>query len=44
MEFNVNKYVVMHVGGRDDSSTYYIKGSELTKVNYKKRFGCLDIS
>ena len=36
MEFNVDKCKVMHVGNTDDSSTYYIKGSELTNVSCKK--------
>jgi len=30
---------VMHVGNRDDSSTYCMEGSELTKVNCEKDLG-----
>ena len=28
MEFNVEKCKVMHVGNREDSSTYYMEGRE----------------
>ena len=39
MEFNVDKCKVMHVGNRDDGSTYYMEGSELTKVSCEKDLG-----
>jgi len=39
MEFNVDKCKVMHVGDTDDSSTYYMEGSELTDVTSKKDLG-----
>jgi len=39
MEFNVDNCKVMHVGNRDDSCTYYMEGSELTKVSYEKDLG-----
>jgi len=39
MEFNVDKCKVMHVGNRDDSSTYYMEGSELTRVSCEKDLG-----
>ena len=39
MEFNVDKCKVMHVGNTDDSSTYYMKGSELTDVTSEKDLG-----
>ena len=29
IEFNVDKCKVMHTGGRDDNSTYYMEGNEL---------------
>jgi len=36
MEFNVNKCKVMRVGNSDDSSTYYMEGSELTDASFQK--------
>jgi len=39
MEFNVDKCKVMHIGGRDDNSTYYMEGNELTKVSCEKDLG-----
>jgi len=36
MEFNVDKCKVMHVDNRDDGSTYYTQGRELTKVRCEK--------
>ena len=46
LEFNVpfqHKYGYirddMHVGNRDDSSTYYMEGSELAEISYKKDLG-----
>jgi len=39
MEFYVDKCKVMHVGNRDDGSTYYVEGSELTKVSCEKELG-----
>jgi len=39
MEFNVDKCKVMHVGNTDDSSAYYMEGSELTKVICEKDLG-----
>jgi len=39
IEFNVDKCKVMHVGNRDDGSTYHMEGSELTKVSCKKDLG-----
>jgi len=30
MEFNVDKCKVMRIGGRDENSTYYMEGNELT--------------
>jgi len=39
MEFNVDKCKVMHECNRDDDSTYYVKGSELTKVRCEKDLG-----
>jgi len=35
----VDKCKVMHVGNRDDGSTYYMEGSELTKVSCEKDLG-----
>jgi len=43
MEFNVDKCKVTHVGNRDHGSTYYMEGSELTKVSCEKRSRSLDI-
>jgi len=37
--FNVGKCKVMHVGNTDDSSSYYMEETELTKVSYKKDLG-----
>jgi len=39
MEFNVDKCKVMHIGGRDENSTYYMEGNELTKVSCEKDLG-----
>jgi len=39
MEFNVDKWKVMHVGNSDDSSTYHMKESELTEVSFEKGLG-----
>ena len=39
MEFNVNTCKVMHVGGRDDNSTYYMEASGLTKISCEKDLG-----
>jgi len=41
MEFNVDKCKAMPVGNGDDGSTgtYYMEGSELTKVSCKKDLG-----
>ena len=39
MEFNVDKCKVVHVGNSDDGSTYYMEGSELTKVSCEKDLG-----
>jgi len=39
MEFNVNKCKYMYVGGRDDNSTYYMEGSELSKLSCEKYLG-----
>ena len=36
MEFNVNKCKVMHIGGKDENSTDYMEGNELTKVSCEK--------
>ena len=32
--FDVDKCMVMHVGNRDDSTTCYMEGNELTEVSY----------
>jgi len=29
----------MHIGNMDDSSSYYIKGSQLTEISYEKDLG-----
>jgi len=39
MEFNVDKCKVMHIGGTEDNSTYYMEGNELTKVSPEKDLG-----
>jgi len=39
LEFNVDKCKVMHVDNKDDGSTYYMEGSELTKVNCENDLG-----
>ena len=36
MEFNIDKWKVMHVWNTDDNSSYYMEGSELTEISYEK--------